>query len=53
MIKLHISKDGTNYVHWQTINTELKAGKQVFNLREKVAGNDLNYLKLEIVKTHG
>ncbi|TNV80220.1 hypothetical protein FGO68_gene958 [Halteria grandinella] len=52
-IKLSISSDGVNFVHWQNLKVELRAGRQVFKLREKVRGGDLKYLKLEIIKIHG
>jgi hypothetical protein len=53
IIKLHISKDGKSFFHWQTIQTKLEAGKQIFKLRERVKSDDVNYLKLEVLKTHG
>ncbi len=53
LIKLLVSLDGMNFVFWQNIQLELKAGVQIVKLREKIRASDINYFKLEILKTHG
>jgi len=31
----------------------LKSGNQVFKIKNKIAGNDLNFIKIEVTKCHG
>ena len=54
VLKMYISRDGRrDWVHWQTIQTEMAAGTQVFKLREKINAQEVRHIKVEIVRTHG
>jgi len=55
VINLYISRDGQRdeWVHWETVRTEMRAGRQVFRLREKLQAGMVGRIRVEVVRAHG